>query len=249
MARAWCSGPSATEEACPLSGRFNSNFGLRLSADGSLVGFRDWDGQRWTTYAAHADGSAREAVCDDCALTQFAPERRTVYLRLKGTLVRRAIDSRRDTALLDIPSGRLSEAAVSADGKWIAVLLENADRTAEIGISSLQRLPVREADLAIVAHDARHLASPRWSVDGSVLYYLSQRDGFICIWGQRLDARTRQAAGEAFAVLHQHQARLGRFGPKTMFSFETAAQRLLFNLTEARANLWTATMAEGPEQR
>jgi hypothetical protein len=41
-----------------------------------------------------------------------------------------------------------------------------------------------------------------WSPDGATLYFLSLRDGFTCIWRQRLDSGTKQPIGEPAAVQH-----------------------------------------------
>ena len=46
-----------------------------------------------------------------------------------------------------------------------------------------------------------------WSPDGNLLYYLSDRDGFRCIWAQSLNPATKHPEGEAFTVLHFHQGR------------------------------------------
>jgi hypothetical protein len=38
---------------------------------------------------------------------------------------------------------------------------------------------------------------PAWSPDSNLLYYLSKRDGFLCLWAQRLDPATKRPAGAA----------------------------------------------------
>jgi hypothetical protein len=48
---------------------------------------------------------------------------------------------------------------------------------------------------------------PRWSPDGSLLYFTSERDGFRCIWAQRLSRDAKLSAGEPFAVQHFHTSR------------------------------------------
>ena len=49
---------------------------------------------------------------------------------------------------------------------------------------------------------------PRWSPDGNLIYFHSNRDGFQCLWWQRLDPVTKRPAGAAFNVYHIHSARL-----------------------------------------
>ena len=43
-----------------------------------------------------------------------------------------------------------------------------------------------------------------WSPDGRLVYLLLDRDGFRCLWAQRLDAATKQPLGTPFAVQHWH---------------------------------------------
>ena len=39
---------------------------------------------------------------------------------------------------------------------------------------------------------------PIWSPDGNLLYFLSERDGFRCIWGQKLDPASKRPLGAPF---------------------------------------------------
>jgi Tol biopolymer transport system component len=81
---------------------------------------------------------------------------------------------------------------------------------------------------------------PWWSPDGNLLYFLSDKDGHECIWGQRLNSATKHPIGEAFAVYHLHDSRrtpgdqLAGFGPAV------TKDRLFFSLSEASGNVWIA---------
>jgi hypothetical protein len=44
----------------------------------------------------------------------------------------------------------------------------------------------------------------RWSPNGNLLYFVSERDGFRCIWAQRLDPGSKRPVGALFAVYHSH---------------------------------------------
>ena len=46
----------------------------------------------------------------------------------------------------------------------------------------------------------------KWSPDGGVLYFLSERDGFRCIWAERLDRLTKRPSGDPFPVFHFHHS-------------------------------------------
>jgi hypothetical protein len=73
-----------------------------------------------------------------------------------------------------------------------------------------------------------------------VLYYFSNRDGFSCIWGQRVDAATKRPVGELFAVFHSHNARIKLSYQVTYSTLAVADEKMLFNMTEHTGNIWMA---------
>ena len=84
---------------------------------------------------------------------------------------------------------------------------------------------------------------PRWSPDGNLLYFTSLRDGFHCLWAQRLRPDTRHPTGAPFTVQHFHNPRLsinntGLMGLKTA----VAADRIFINLGELTGNIWSARL-------
>jgi hypothetical protein len=42
--------------------------------------------------------------------------------------------------------------------------------------------------------------------DGGMLYFLSERDGFGCIWAERVDPKTKHPSGDPFPVYHFHHS-------------------------------------------
>jgi len=82
----------------------------------------------------------------------------------------------------------------------------------------------------------------QWSPDGSLLYFLSERDGFRCIWSQRLDRRTKHAMGEPFAVYHFHhsQQSLTSLGSPGKVGLSVTKDGLLFSLSQTTGNIWMA---------
>jgi Tol biopolymer transport system component len=83
--------------------------------------------------------------------------------------------------------------------------------------------------------------NPCWSPDGRFVYFLSERDGFRCIWGRRLDSTSKKPVGEVFAVQHFHSARsslrlTGTRGYLTGLS--AGGGKLVFSLGEMTGNVW-----------
>ena len=80
-----------------------------------------------------------------------------------------------------------------------------------------------------------------WSPDGNLLYFLSDRDGFRCIWAQPLDAATKRPNGEAKSVHHFHGARRSLRGVGNRASaiqMSVARDQLVFALGELTGNIW-----------
>jgi len=83
-------------------------------------------------------------------------------------------------------------------------------------------------------------AHASWSPDSKMVYMLSARDGFQCLWAQRLVPETRQPAGEAFAVKHFHEAR--QVLPLNTLGFGLASDRFVLPIAETRGNVWLAKL-------
>jgi eukaryotic-like serine/threonine-protein kinase len=79
------------------------------------------------------------------------------------------------------------------------------------------------------------------------LLKLPDRDGFRCIWAQRVDPESKQPVKTPFAVAHSHQARrsLTNVGGIGLVGLGVSRDRLVFNLGELTGNAWTAQFA-GP---
>jgi hypothetical protein len=100
---------------------------------------------------------------------------------------------------------------------------------------------IRPEDWITIAQDAAQEDRPTWSSDGTTVYYTSFRDGFRCIWAQRLDKTTMRPSGAAVAVYHSHSARVSlRNAGLRHFQIAAAPEKLLFNMGELRGNIWLA---------
>ena len=84
-------------------------------------------------------------------------------------------------------------------------------------------------------------ADVEWSADGSLLYFLSARDGFTCIWGQRVDPLTKKSVGSPFAVYHAHSSRRSLSNVSGFDEhISVNRNRLAFVLGEQTGNIWMA---------
>ncbi len=84
--------------------------------------------------------------------------------------------------------------ALSPDGRWVAAVLETVDETRNLVRRGIELIEVdRPARRRTIARGGRKLGSPRWSQDGTLLAYLSDRTRTAQLW-------VRPVAGRAKAV-------------------------------------------------
>ena len=79
---------------------------------------------------------------------------------------------------------------------------------------------------------------PRWSPDGRILYFVSNRTGVANIWGRRFDTSTGTADDEPFPVT---SFRSGQFvlTPRTVqMDIAITPTKLLLPMSESRSDLW-----------
>ena len=96
---------------------------------------------------------------------------------------------------------------LSPDGRSLVftMLLSGRARRMFIAPYTGQEVPASEWKVLVEGTDFDR--QPYWAPSGQHVYFLSDRDGFRCVWAQRVDQATRQDSGAPFAAHHLHQIR------------------------------------------
>jgi eukaryotic-like serine/threonine-protein kinase len=211
-----------------------------ISPDGASVAYHD-EGH---FFSEPLEGGERQRICRNCwGLWSWSADGARVLFNQHGAIwlaytanaEKREILRHSDTAIYD--------ARFSPDGRWIAFHMggrRRGDRR-QVWIAPYREGPrPKESEWIAVTPEDEHSRNPCWSADGGVLYYLSERDGFRCIWGQRLDRATRRPQGKPFAVRHFHGTRYGLTDPANPggMSLAAARNRLVFTMYETRGEVW-----------
>ena len=142
--------------------------------------------------------------------------------------------------VLSHPSSNLFGAHFSPDGRWIAFAAGANVARSRVFIVPLRSSPPPEREWIAVQPEGS--GDPVWSPDGNVLYFRSKRDGYHCIWAQKL-APGKAPAGEPIGILHLHSAGLGiNFMKATDLGIAVTKDRLTLNLAKTTGSLWTMTV-------
>jgi Tol biopolymer transport system component/DNA-binding winged helix-turn-helix (wHTH) protein len=81
---------------------------------------------------------------------------------------------------------------------------------------------------------------PQWASDGSLVYFVSDRDGYRCLWAQRINTRTKRPDGESFGVHHFHGTRPSMDAVGLwQLEIAVAADKVVMGLGEITGNIWS----------
>jgi len=233
---------SGREAAVPARG-FILGMLPRLSEGGSLVAYRDLIEGKPTAVIAASDGSSARQICERCAILDFLPGATEVLVRYGvNQVVRQNVSTGSQTPLLKPEDARIEDAQVSADGRWLVFLAGKPTGEAAIYVSAVRDTVAQPQEWVRVAEDATFLGLPRWSPDGNLVYFVSERDGRGCVWAQRLDPAAKRPAGAPFAVLHTHPGRHYLNYPRGFAQIAVARDTLMYGLGEITGNVWTARL-------
>ncbi len=214
-----------------------------LDEAGDLLAYQDAVDGHPTVFTRRAGDAVGRELCRDCAMMAFLPgAREAVLARGSRRLVRRDLATGVEREVLRTDSGAVLGGDLSADGRWLAVVVGHPDRTLGIHAVPLRDGGATEQDLLPLVKGAGWLASPRWSPDGRRLYFLSDRDGFVCVWMQRVDRASGRPVGEPVAALHCHSPGRLMLGPISAWNVAVAGDRLFFNAAETHGNAWRAKL-------
>jgi sugar lactone lactonase YvrE len=114
----------------------------------------------------------------------------------------------------------------------------NAVRAPTGGTSLIYVISVNGGEWRPIVQDGHFYDKPRWSPDGRILYFLSNRTGFFNVWGIRFDLDQGRPIGEPFRVTAFESP--GRMISSVIATAEIAVVRnkLAVPITEVSGNIW-----------
>ena len=218
--------------------------GAIISPDGQLVAWRESSFSDQRIFVTPFDGGLATQACADCGdPTAWSPDGR--YLLYQPALSRHGmvglfeIGSGKKIEYLKSPDLQLGDGSISSDGKWIVFTGRRAPRdfTTYVAPFSPDGAPVT-AEWIEVLRSLETAPNPRWSPDGNLLYFSSERDGYNCLWAQRLDRAAKRPQGELFAVQHFHLPSQVLVAPNFWLPVALAPDKVVISLNERSGGIW-----------
>jgi Tol biopolymer transport system component len=215
-----------------------------ISPDGSRVAFvRVSQPPRVDLYLADTSGRRPEQLLLEGIgnVMDWLPDgkRLLYYTRTPIRWMILRVDSRETSDIdIDYPEHPVHDLRFSPDQRWVSFkIFREPRRMGPMYIARIDGLKVTPKAEWVPIADPLWNGRNWWSPDGRLLYFLSLRDGFWCIWIQRLNAATKKPIGEPEALLHFHgRQRLNQNQP----GYGLAPDRLYFSFSETRGNIWIA---------
>ena len=232
-----------------------------ISPDGSKVIFeRDCKNARFwddgtplpCSFIMAAAGREPEQICESCTPRGFSSNGSVVLIqnynrdgKWPHTIAAVDLTSRTEKNFLSASSGSVYHAFFSWDDHWVVFKKE---WNPEYNKPQIMIAPVRdgapgsEAEWIPVTDGQHNDDKPQFAPDGNTVYFVSTRDGYSCIWAQRLDPATKRPVGGPLAYEHFHtsaQRDTGHFSSALHESdLSVARDKILINLVQDRADIW-----------
>jgi Tol biopolymer transport system component len=220
-----------------------------IRPDGQEIVFRSQSEAGNSVNIVSVKDGKTEKLCNDCGTpTGWAPNGDRILLAPDAAAGISVVDRRTHElqSLYREQGVELGDAQVSPNGKWIVFCVSYGH--------SRRSLVIAPFDTSIRTFSSRWYRitdsrfrdqKPRWSDDGSVIYFESDRDGFDCIWAQRIDLVHGRPAGGPVAVQHYHTAAvsLGE-ASEAVFNLAVHGNKLFLNVPRVHGNVWRGSIAK-----
>ena len=197
-----------------------------VSADGTNERNLTTPSNRESTppYDWSADGQWILGSCE------HGPTERLAVCALPTAAAPRAEEQRRIVAA--DPDRNLYQATFSPNQQWIAFVATSP------GLSAIYVVSSDGGQWTPVSVGTFWDDKPRWSPAGRTLYFVSNRSGFLNVWGRRFDPQTGKPSGDPFRVTSLENPSERVSSPVNTMELAIAPNQLILPIVEASGSVW-----------
>ncbi|MFN0101361.1 MAG: hypothetical protein ACKV2U_04640, partial [Bryobacteraceae bacterium] len=216
-----------------------------ISRDGSQIA--SWDGA--DTYVTPTLGGASRLLCKNCGRPEDWTPDGSLIAWLSALGSRKTIGG---VGVRNIATGQLTQVladeslspiapALSPDGRWLVFHVQKGEMR-QIFLAPYTGQLAPQSSWRQLTDGTALDREARWSADGKRVYFLSDRDGFRCIWARTLDPKSKQPLESPYAALHLHDARLSlsHVANTGQVGISARGRNVIFSMGELTGNIWAA---------
>jgi len=180
-----------------------SAFGSAISPDGASVAYQSEGG----VSVAPVRGGASRRVCETCQVGEWTRDGRRIAVASgpggNGHIFSIDVESGESRGLVLAGDAPLNRPHFNPDNRLLAFRIFSTT-SQSVRIAPVGEAPAPQESWIAIGDPEADLRPAGWSPDGSLLYLLSGRDGYRCLYAQPVDPTTGEPRGDAFAVWHSH---------------------------------------------
>lgn len=192
-------------------------------------------------------GKVAGVLCTGCSKpTGWFDGNRAIFYQegLPSKIKMATLETRDARVVLEAAQASLSEASWSPENQYLLFTAFNSGDKKRVFAVRFPKLTGRATGEWIPITDEEFNGDrARWSGDGKTVFFLSNRDGSLCVWGQHFEPKTGKVKGHPFAVVHFHNSRIS---PETVmpnsFELSVCGDTVYLNLGEVSASIWTGVL-------
>jgi dipeptidyl aminopeptidase/acylaminoacyl peptidase len=132
------------------------------------------------------------------------------------------------------PERNLYQPTFSPNQRWIAFNATTADQ----GVSAIYVVATDGGPWTSMTDGAFWDDKPRWSPDGRTLYFISNRSGFLNVWGRRFDPASGQPSGDPFRVTNFENPSERVYSPVSTMELALTSDQMILPVVEATGAVW-----------
>jgi WD40-like Beta Propeller Repeat len=136
--------------------------------------------------------------------------------------------------LISVPDHEVYQSHVSPDGRWIVFAFKNS-----VPVESTPYVaPTEGGPLTRISKGGYWDDKPRWSPDGKIIYYVSERNAVFNVWGIHFDTAKGKALGDPFRVTSFDSLGLSVGDNLNAVEFSLVRDKFVLTMEDRAGNIW-----------